>query len=146
MPGSGRFMNWSNVDFQIGGTGTPTPIKEVTNLTINPRATLLGASGDADAGPSAKTLNYSDPQITITLEDLAILATLIPGTRGTLHATHNDFYNGAGTGAMIYAITNCIVGDTQRGGAHRAAGTGTLTIETSMPDGQTNPIAVTFAA
>jgi hypothetical protein len=145
MPASGRFMNWTGVSFTPAGTGLAIPINEVTNVQTNDRVTLRGASGDADTAPSAKTLEYMDPQITITTEALALIATIPPGARGTLTYTHNDFYNGSGTGAMIHVVSNAIRSDAPHGGAHRATGSSTLTFETFAPDGVSSPIAYTFA-
>jgi hypothetical protein len=144
MAASGRFMNWDGVGF-TPTSGTLTPINEVQNVTVDLRATLRGASGDADLFPSAKALEYMDPRVTVETEDLKVVNTLTPGTRGTFHATHNDFINGAGSGAMTYTISNCVIGSGPRSGAHRNVGRGTIEIETMAPDGVTSPIAVSYA-
>lgn len=142
---SGRFMNWSSVAFTPDG-GVAIPIKEVQDVQIDPRITFRGASGDGDMTPSAKTVEYVDPRITVRTEDLKTINTIGWGAAGTLTATHNDFMNKAGTGAMTYTITGCIAAPAARGGAHRQTGTGTIEFETYSSDGVTSPISVSYAA
>lgn len=145
MPASKRFLNWSGVTFTPAG-GTAIVINEVQSMNINDRVTLTGESGDADAMPSAKTLTYLDPQVTIRAQDIGALESLIPGVRGTLTGILNDFYNGEGTGARTYTISNCVVGSNTTDDTHRQAAVGTKVLETYSPDGRTSPIAVAVAA
>jgi hypothetical protein len=145
MPGSGRFMNWDGVAFTPSG-GVAQPITEVQNVTIDLRPTLRGASGDADLMPTAKALEYLDPRATVESEDIKSINSIPPGRRGTLVATHNDFINGSGSGAMTYTINNCVVGGGGRSGAHRQVGRGTLEFETFSSDGTTSPVAVSYAS
>lgn len=146
MVASGRFMNWSAVAFTPSSTSTAIPITEVTDVEIDPRLTFRGASGDGDIIPSAKTLEYMDPKVTITTEDLKAMNTIGFGVKGTLVATMNDFYNGEGTGAWTITIANCIAGAGKRGGKHRNPGSGTMEFETFSPDGRTSPISHAYAA
>ncbi len=145
MAASGRFMNWSSVTF-TPTSGSPVTITEVQNVTIDPRVVLKGASGDGDLAPTAKTLEYIDPHITVETEDIKTVNALGFGTRGSFEATHNDFYNGSGSGAMTYTVSNCIVAGGQRSGAHRQTGRATLICETYSSDGTTSPIAYSYAA
>jgi hypothetical protein len=138
---SGRFKNWTGVIF-TPETGSPVTLFGVTDVQIDPRAQLISGAGDADIGPSSKSLAQSDPQITIEFEHLASLISLTPGMRGAFAAIHNDADNEEGTGAMKYTAAYAMIGNTPRGGRFRQYGTSRLTIETWMPDGRTYPISV----
>ncbi len=142
---SGRFMNWSDVGFTPAG-GSLISIKETQDVRIDPGVILKGASGDGDQMPSAQTVEYIDPRITVTTEDLKTINTIGYGALGTFVATHNDYINKASTGSATYTITNCIAAPGSRGGAHRQTGTGTIEFRTSASDGVTSPISVSYTA
>jgi hypothetical protein len=141
-----RFVNTTNHAFTVAGqTGAPvaTPVTEVTNVVYDPRPQLIAGSGDGDAGPSSKSKVAEDPHVTITMEDIAVLSTLVPGTLGTYTWEYiQDGQLAGAAGNLIYTLANCIIGPTPRTARHRAYSEGTLTIETYWPDGQTHPLSI----
>jgi hypothetical protein len=145
MAASGRQLNWTNVAFTPEG-GTAIPLLGVTSVTIDHQGKSIAGAGDGDTGPSSRNLTDEDPLITIELERIMTLSGLALGTRGTFTATHMDADNGAGAGALIYAVAHCMVRNVSKVGRFRTYGTGTLVIETWSPDGRTSPVSTTIAA
>jgi hypothetical protein len=145
MPTPSRmFKNWTGVVFTPEG-GVPIPITGVTNVDVAMRVQTISGSGDADYGPTSKHTVSDDPMFTVELQHLDVLRLLTPGLHGTFTAIHNNADNDEGSGAMEYNAAYAMIGDTPRGGRHRAYGTGRIQIETWRPDGRTSPISITIS-
>lgn len=142
---NGRFLNWSDLWFQVYGTSVKIPILGVRDVQHDPRAQDIAGQGDASPGPEMRHMTQTDPQFTIELERLAVLATLTPGTKGTFHAIQRDADNGTGPGSMEYTVDPAMIGNTPRGGRYNQYGSGRMTIMTWRPDGETDPVSISVA-
>jgi hypothetical protein len=141
---SKRFMNWTGVTF-TPTNGSPTLITGVVSIHIESGGSLARFSGDGDRYSTTVVNDFHDPTITIQTADLGSVSSFPVGTVGTFTATLNDARNGAGTGAIVYTLTNAIVASNPVQGKHRQFGLGVLTMTAYSTDGVTNPLAVSIA-
>jgi hypothetical protein len=141
---TGRHLNWSGMAFTPTG-GSSTPMTSIVDCQIDDQGRIIGTSGDANNRPIIKTPVFSDPMVTLTYEDQRLAVTFPFGTKGSWTGTHNDGANVATTGAVVYVLSNAVIGNHTRGGAHQQFGRGTVRIESYSADGTTNPLSSTPA-
>jgi hypothetical protein len=142
----GRYLNWINLLFTPEGSAGPVSILGVTSVAFDWQSKVIVGAGDGDMGPTSMSQTEIDPRFTVDLEHLAIMRTLIPGTRGTFSGTFQDSANGTGSGALTFTATNAMVENFTSTGRFRTYGTGQMIIRTMSSDGITPPVSIAVAA
>jgi hypothetical protein len=134
-------MNWTAVGFTPSGgsLGTATG---VTSVKIDYGGNILKFSGDGDRGPSLVVNDFNEPSVEVSSADVAWALTNVPGTVGSLTATHNDAKLASG-GAIVYTLNPCIVESPNSDGEHRQIGKAMVKFMGYFSDGQTNPLSYT---
>jgi hypothetical protein len=141
MAATKRQMNWTAVGF-TPTSGSLTTATGVTSVKVDTGGSLVKFSGDGDRGPSTVVNDFNEPTIEVSTADIAWAMALSPGTTGALTATHNDAKL-ATLGAIVYALSPCIVEKPSADGEHRQIGKGMAKFVGIFSDGQTNPLSFT---
>ncbi len=130
--------NWSAVA-HAGVT-----IDRVTQMSFNVGGTLQSFSADTDHFPTVICNLMNKPTASVTSANAALLMGIVPGTTGTLTATHKDA-KGASGGDILYTLINAVYATTSTSGGHNAFGTVNGNWEAYSSDGITNPLSFTRA-
>lgn len=144
MPATKRYMNVSNVLF-TPVSGQAFTMTGVTGISDDPAGTLEGFAADADRYNTTLVNNFNDPTLTVSLADVAVIAAMPVGTRGSLAYTLNDAKNlgGVGSFALRFVLANAVVMSNSFSAQHRTFAAGSIGFKTESADGFTNPKSYT---
>lgn len=140
MAATGLQMDWSGVGF-APGTGSMIAINNVTDISQKDGGQPERFYGDASKYAKAMRMVNKNTTVKITSGNIAVLRSLPRDVIGSLTFTHNDFYNGSGSGALVYTLINAQVVEVDDGGGNNKTGMGSVTFEAVSSDGLTSPLS-----
>ena len=146
MSASRRQVNNRNSSFTPSGS-TVILYQGVTSVAISGGGSILKLSGDGDRFPTTVMNDFSDPTVTVSLNDLASAQSAGIGARGVFSNTYKDARNQTatvGSGDAIINLTTAVIQNIDFSNEHRQYGKYTIMFAAESADGLTSPLSLTI--
>lgn len=141
---TGLQLNWTNVEFVPPSPAAAIPISRVTSVSFAQGGELIEFAGDNNRYPSVIVNNINRPRAAVTSGDVATLASIGPGTTGTLNATQVDALGVTG-GSVVWTMAGAVSAGSEDSGHWGRFASATLIVRAYAADGATNPLSFTRA-
>jgi hypothetical protein len=143
---SNVFMNWTGVTVVYGASPTTITLTEVTDIQVVDSDILEMWQADGHKFPTLCIAADANRGLTIHGGDCYKLAAMPRNTPCTINATLRDAANGAGTGALVLALSNAVLSESNFSGQTNKFAGGSATFMAFSSDGSTDPLAISQTA